>query len=179
MLRKAETFPIYIAMFSSIMYLVTGMFFPDSYFMNMPDTYVAVAAYINHNIMYFGTMLMLFNVRKEPLKNWWQLPIFFGVVIGYSWLIYLTTDYEVYSGKPFVCKVTDSTLIQWLFPGKVLTPSGVVGYYIFISVTLLATMVLYFVINRIGVNYRKRHGIVVSYEPKWHELFGEKAKKKV
>ena len=170
-LKKVQQFPLWAAFMAGTMYSISFWVSPDSHFTNMGSWFLFAMALTNHHLMYFGAMLMIANVTRMRGKTWWQMVVGGLACVGYSWVIYLFTDYVNQVDKPLIVQMTDGEIMSWLgIEG--LTPLHYVCYYIAVVILLALTMSGVYLLNHWQCRRREKKGLVVDYFPdKWLTVY--------
>ena len=166
-LKKVHAFPLWAAFMAGVMFSVSFWVSPDSHINNMDTPFLFAMALINHHLLYFGAMLMIANVTRLEGKSWWQLIACGLSCVGYSWLIYLFTDYANQVDKPLIVQMTDGSIMTWLgIQG--LSALHYILYAVAVIILLTLTVSGVFLLNRWQCRRRQKKGIEVDYFPaKW------------
>ncbi len=171
-LKKADTFPMFAAVLTGTIYSMFFWISPDSYVYDMETPYLFTMAIINHHLLYFGGMLMTANVRRFSLRYWWQHLVGIGLLVGYSWLIYIFTNYNIFVGKPIIIQITDGTILNWLFDSKKLVTMHKVYYGLFVFGIVSSIFVLFYWLNHTAAKKRIRNKLQREYFPaSWKDTF--------
>lgn len=159
--RKCDQFGAFTAILAGAIYSLSWWVAPDSHIGGHP--YFGTMAIINHHLLYLGGMLITANCRKFDIKHSWQIALGVGVFVGYSWLIYKTTDYAAVMGKPIIINITDGGIVQTMLGAD---PSNVgvkIGYYIF-AITLFVLMAAgFFLLSHWQSKRRRKKGLPEDY----------------
>lgn len=158
-IRQADTFAVFAAILAGTMYHVAFWVLPDSFLPGGNVTYLLVMAIINHSLLYLGGMLMLVNARKFRLRDCYQSVIGIGLLIGYSWMIHLHTDYSALKGKPIIIQITDGTILYRLSPTITLTDGLLTAYYIALTLLVCALFAALYTVNHASARRRARLGL--------------------
>lgn len=170
--RKADTFPIFAAVLTGTVYSMFFWISPDSYVKDMETPYLFTMAILNHHLLYFAGMLLTVNVRRFSLRYWWQHLVGLGLIVGYSWLIYGFTDYNIEIGKPIIIQITDGTILNWLFKSEELVSMHKVYYGFFVFGIVGSVFTIFYSLNHIMAKKRIRLKLQREYFPdSWKDTF--------
>ena len=166
-LKRVQQFPLWAAFMAGTMYSVAFWVAPDSFTVYTGVPFWHWLAVANHHLLYFGAMLMIANVTKLRARDWWQQVVGGLLCVGYSWLIYLFTDYAQYQGKPLIIQMTDGSILGFLGV-KTIKPLYLVIYFICAVILVALTMSGIFLINKWQCRRRAKKGLEEDYFPaKW------------
>lgn len=171
--KKLDEFGDFVAMLAGLMYSVSFWVSPDTHVNdNAGNTVWFVLAAINHHLLYFGGLLIAANVREYKWKSWWVFAVFIGIMVGYSWLLYGTTNYGALYGKPIIIKITDGSILEPLTHKAELEPWAL-ALWVVGALSLLALLVAgFFLLNRWQSKRREKKGIPAdNFPPKWLDTF--------
>lgn len=164
-IKKAEQLGAFTGILAGLMYSITFWVSPNSYVENPEPIYFMIMAIINHHLVYFAGMLLLANSRRYSYKSCWVLFLGVGIMISYSWIIYLFTNYAEVIGKPIIIQICDGSILSWLGLAKV--ESWIMALYVVLEVLLFIGLLCgFYSINNILANKRKKAGIIDDYYPK-------------
>lgn len=158
-IKKADTFAIFAAIVAGLMYSVSLWVSPDSFVADGGGMYWLIMAIINHHALYFGGMLMLANVRKYHVRDCYQQLIGVALLVGYSWIIHLFTEYSTVIGKPIIIQITDGSILNWLFSTGTPSTGALVGYYIFAVVMFCLIFAGFYFLNSKCAKRRVKNGL--------------------
>lgn len=165
-IRRADTFAVFAAILAGTMYHVAFWVRPDSFLPGGSVTYLLVMAIVNHSLLYLGGMLMLANARNFRLRDCYQSIIGIGLLIGYSWIIHLYTDYSAIKGKPIIIQITDGSIIYRLWPTITLTDELLTAYYIAFILLVCALFAVLYTVNHTSARRRARLGLTEDALPR-------------
>lgn len=169
--KKADQFGAFVGLLTGLMYSVSFWVSPQSFLSDIETIFLFTMALINHHILYFAAMLMLFNVRRYSSKNCWIHLVGVGAMIGYSWLIYLLTPYASIYDKPIVIQVCDGSILSWLNITK-LSGGQVVVYIIVCAILLCGLIAAFYAVNNAMAKRRIKKGLPENYRPeKWLDIY--------
>jgi len=163
-LKKVQQFPLWAAFMAGTMYSVAFWIAPDSFVYNTDPPFWVWLAFCNHHLLYFGAMLMIANVTRLEAKAWWQQVVGGLACVGYSWIIYLFTDYANQVEKPLIIQMTDGSIMEFLGIHN-LTALHYILYGVAVVILLAITMSGVFFLNNWQCKRRERLGIDVDYFP--------------
>lgn len=164
-LKKIDGFASFTAILAGMFYSISFWVSPDSFISSMETKFLFATAIINHHLLYTAGMLMLMNVRKFKPKNFYQHFIGAGLMVAYSWIIHLFTDYTAVEGKPIIIQITDGSILNWLFHSANPTGGTLALYYV-VTVLLFCLVVAgYYGLNRLSVKRRVKAGLPEEYFP--------------
>lgn len=166
-IKKVEQLGAFSALLAGLMYAISFWIAPKSFVDKPEPIYFFIMALINHHLLYFASMLLITNSRRYSYKNCWVLFTGVGVMVAYSWIIYLFTSYEEAIGKPIIIQICDGSIISWLGIAEI--KGGFLALYIILLVALfIALLIGFYSLNNIFAKKRKKNGIVEDYYPeKW------------
>lgn len=164
-LHKVESFPIFAALLSGLIYSIVFWFTPDSYVSDMETPYLFTMAIVNHHALYFGAMLLTANVYRFEMRYIGQQIIGIGLFVGYAWFIYYFTDYSTVIGKPIIIQISDSSILGWLFHMQSLQAWHKIVYNIFLYSVISFLLAGFYMLNHKMANRRTRKGLPTSYLP--------------
>lgn len=165
-IRQADTFAVFAAILAGTMYHVAFWVRPDSFLPGGNVSYLLVMAIVNHSLLYLGGMLMLANARKFRLCDCYQSVIGLGLLIAYSWIIHLYTDYSAVKGKPVIIQITDGTILYRLWPTITLTDGLLTAYYIAFALLVCTLFAVLYIINHTSARRRVRLGLTEDALPR-------------
>lgn len=164
-LKKIDGFASFTAILAGMFYSISFWVSPDSFVKAGDPAFFFAMAIINHHLLYTAGMLMLVNVRKYKVKNFYQHFVGAGLMVGYSWIIHLFTDYTAVEGKPIIIQITDGSILSWLFHSANPTGGALALYYV-VTVSLFCLVVAgYYGLNRLSVKRRVKAGLPEEYFP--------------
>lgn len=163
--KKIDSFATFCAMLAGLIYSVAYWVSPDTFLANEESVFTLITAIINHHLLYLGGMMMVLNVKKFRVKDIYQHLIGVGVLVGYSWIIHLFTDYTAVMGKPIIIQITDGSILAWLF-GDEMSTGILIGYYILAVVLFSLLLGGFFVANNLCSKRRLKRGLPEDAFPK-------------
>ncbi len=167
-LHKADTFPIFASVLTGTVYSMFFWISPDSYVNDRETPYLFTMAILNHHLLYFGGMLLTVNVRRFSLRYWWQHLVGLGLIVGYSWIIYIFTDYSIV----IIIQITDGTILHWLFKSETLLTMHKVYYGLFVFGIVAPIFTIFYLLNHIMSKKRIRNKLQREYLPAtWKDTF--------
>lgn len=163
--EKLEQFGAFVALLAGLMFSISFWVSPDSFVSSIDSMFLFVCSIINHHLLYFASILLIFNVRRYNYKYCWIQLIGVGVMVGYSWLIHLFTNYSDIYKKPIIIQICDGTILDWL-GAKNIPPWGYALYIALAVVALFGILAGFYVLNNVFANKRKKQGLIENYMPK-------------
>ncbi len=168
-IKKLEPLACFISILAGFVYSVVCWFFPTSVITEAQTEplYFLVMAIIMHHLLYFTGMLLLVNSRRFSFKRCWVIFLGMGLMIGYSWIIYLFTGYADVYGKPLIIQTCDGSILQWLGMSQI--QGWQMAIFSIIEIIILCGLMAgFYSINNITANRRKKKGLPDDYYPeKW------------
>lgn len=119
----------FLAAFSSLTgalgYIIAGSISPDSMVTTMSSTYYVVFAVIQHELLLFLGLTMMFNVERYRYRDLWIPVVGSLLFIGYSLLVYYHYIYPDYLNveKIVIVKIVMGTVIGFVIGEENLTPA--------------------------------------------------------
>jgi len=166
-LKKVQQFPLWAGLMAGAIYSFGFWVSPDSFVITNESLFWHWSAFVNHHLLYFGSILMIANVVKLRPRDWWQQVVGGAICVGYSWVIYLFTDYAAHRGKPLIVQMCDGTIMNFLGLQEIATWHYVV-YAIGVALTLALTMSGIFLLNGWQCRRRAKKGLPEDAFPeKW------------
>ena len=164
-IHKFDSFPVFVALLSGIIYSVYFCLVPDCYIRDMDTPFSLSMSIVNHHALYFGAMLLISNVRRFPIHHIWQQIAGVALLTGYAWVIYIFTDYHTVMGKPIIIQISDSSILGWLFQIQKFQIWHKIVYYVFVFFTVGSILAMFYLLNHKMSDRRKRKGLPASYFP--------------
>ena len=169
-IKKLDALGVFCGFLAGMFYSVASWVSPDS-FVNSgleESIFLFVMAIINHHALYFGSIPMMANVRRFKIKeSWWCILIGVAVMIGYSWLMHLFTPYTELYGKLIFIRVTDGSILNYLFPALNVTPLFTAIYLVVVSVVFAFLLLFFYSLNGYLAKKREeRTGYNLSFPKK-------------
>lgn len=157
-IKRVDALAVFCGFLAGLCYSAASWISPDS-FVNSgieESIFLFVMAIINHHALLFGSLLMMANVRRfEVKKTWWCVLVGVGIMVGYSWLMHLFTPYSELYGKLIFIRVTDGSILNYLFPMLEMTPWLRVAYLVVVSFVFLLLICLFYLLNDYLAKKRK------------------------
>ena len=175
-LKKIDAFGVFTAILAGVIYEMSWIISPDGHVGVSENHFLSVMAIVNHTLLYFGGMLMAANCRTYDVKKTvWQLFIGVGVLIGYSWLIHLFTDYSKVSGKPIIIMITDGSVLSYVTDN--ITTLWTTLYMIGAVILLCLIIAGFYLLNNKTSKARIKNGGPANFTPdKWIDTYVWKKK---
>ncbi len=167
--KKADSIGVFCGFLAGMFFSIASWVSPDSFIKNAQEEswFLYAMAIVNHHALYFGSMLMLANVRRFDPKKFYVMFLGVGAMVGYSWLIYLFTPYADLYGKMIIIKICDGSILNFLFPSLVLKPWMTVLYIILIVILFCVLFAGFYYLNNLLAKKRKeRLGDVPDFPKK-------------
>lgn len=171
-LKKADAFAAFTAILAGVIYEISWIVSPDGHVGVSENSFLSVMAIVNHTLLYFGGILLSSNCRHySAKKTFWQIILGVGVLVGYSWIIYLFTPYRyAYETKPIIIMITDGTVTSYVSD----SPSAglQIGYYIGAAILLCLIVAGFYFLNYKTTKARLKAGGPENFTPaKWIETY--------
>lgn len=170
-LKKLEPFAAFVSILAGFVYSVVCWFSPASVVSEAETMYYLVVAILMHHLLYLCGMLLLLNTRRFSYKGCWILILGVAVMLSYSWIIHLFTNYSEIYGKPLIIQTCDGSILQWLGVGSV--HGWQMALFSIAEIILLGgIMTAFYSVNNIIANKRKKKGLLDDYYPeKWKDIY--------
>lgn len=156
-IKKFDCLGTFCGFLAGMCYSVAFWASPDSFVRNGQEEswFLFAMAIFNHHALYFGSMLMIANVCRFDPKKFYFMLIGVGVMLGYTWLVYLFTPYADLYGKMIFIRICDGSILNYLFPSLSLRPWMVVLYLVVVIILFFALLVCFYVLNNYLAKKRK------------------------
>jgi len=130
--------------------ILAGFFYNFSWivsaktFFERETIYQMITAFIFHNILYFGGMLVLTN-EKMSIKQFWQLPLGVTGIIGWHYLMHALVD----NNRDIILKsICEAEILNNIMP-SIAENSLIIGLYYTIAImTLFGSFFAFYRFNR-------------------------------
>ena len=163
-LKKIDAFAVFTAILAGVIYEMSWIISPDGHVGVSENMFLSVMAIINHTLLYFGGMIMAANCRSYSIKKTvWQIFLGVGILVGYSWIIHLFTDYSVVSGKPIIIMITDGSVLSYVSDNPSL--GFTIGYMIGAVILLCLIIAGFYLLNSKTTKSRLKFGGPANYTP--------------
>lgn len=175
-LKRFDSFGAFCGFMAGMFFSVASWVSPDSFIANGREEswFLYAMAIINHHALYFGSMLLIANVRRFDPKKFYFMLIGVAVMLGYTWLIYLFTPYADLYGKLIFIRICDGSILNYLFPALDLKPWMTVVYLVVVVIAFLVLVASFYALNnRLADERKKRTGYDLDMPEKI--VFGKKA----
>ncbi len=164
-IHKFDSFPVFVALLSGIIYSVYFCIVPDCYIRDRESSFSLAMSIVNHHALYFGSMLLIANVRRYHIRHIWHHFLGIGLLTAYAWIIYNFTGYSFYMRKPIIIQILDSSILSWLFQVENLKTWHKIVYYVFVFCTVGSVLAMFYWLNHKMSGRRMRKGLPASYLP--------------
>ncbi len=161
------------AMLSGSIYFFTMILYPEMHVENLLNDrwFLLTMAMVNHNIMFFGGMLVCAECRFGRTDYVWMLG-WMAFYLAYFQLV--TVGYGITEGVTTIGEIVDGTLVAEVL-GVPLTAAYYAVYYIVVILALALIFVLFRCINSVFMRRKDRNKPrFLSYadmRPAWESLF--------
>lgn len=161
------------AMLSGSVYFFTMILYPETHVENLLDNrwFLLTMAMVNHNVMFFGGMLVCAEYRFERTDYAWVLG-WMAFYLTYFQLI--TVGYGITEGVTTIAEIVDGSLVAEVL-GVSLTSAYYAIYYIIVALALALIFVLFKYINSAFMRRKDRDKPrFLSYadmRPAWESMF--------
>ena len=168
-IKKFDSLGTFCGFLAGMCYSVANWVSPDSFVQSafQEPMFFYVMAIVNHHALYFGSMLMIANVRRFDPKKFYYMIIGVAIMLAYTWIIYLFTPYADLYGKMIFIRICDGSILNYLFPSLVVPPWAVVVYLIVVLILFSALFAAFYYLNNLLAKKReKRIGYTLAYPEK-------------
>ncbi len=169
-IKKLDVLGAFCGFLAGMFYSVASWVSPDSFVNNglQESIFLFIMAIVNHHALYFGSILMIANVRRfEIKKTWWCNLVGIAVMIGYSWIMHLFTPYTELYGKLIFIRITDGSILNYLFPSLVVTPLFTAIYFVVVSILFTFLLLFFYWLNgRLAKKREERTGYSLAFPEK-------------
>ena len=169
-IKKLDVLGAFCGFLAGMFYSVASWVSPDSFVNNglQESIFLFIMAIVNHHALYFGSILMIANVRRfEIKKTWWCNLVGIAVMIGYSWIMHLFTPYTELYGKLIFIRITDGSILNYLFPSLVVTPLFTAIYFVVVSILFTFLLLFFYWLNgRLAKKREERTGYNLAFPEK-------------
>lgn len=155
-IKKLNAFVSFIAIIAGLVYSVTFWFLPENFTDGNFHRYL-IMAIINHHLLYFCGMIIVLNIEKFDLKKFYVVLLGVAVLIAYSWIIHLFTNYTAVEGKPVIIEITDGTILSYVFTSY--STAVKILYIVCAIILFFALLAGFYLLNGLAVKRRKNNGL--------------------
>ena len=161
------------AMLSGSVYFFTMILYPETHVENLLDNrwFLLTMAMVNHNVMFFGGMLVCAEYRFERTDYAWVLG-WMAFYLTYFQLI--TVGYGITEGVTTIAEIVDGSLVAEVL-GVPLTSAYYAIYYIIVALALALIFVLFKCINSAFMRRKDRNKprflSCADMRPAWEGMF--------
>lgn len=147
--KKMRFFAAFCGSAGGIGYLIATMLSPDSMVTGMSSTYYVVVGVIQHELLFFVGLLLMFNIQRHGYRDIWVPIAGTAAIIGFSLLVYYHYVYPDYINvdKIVIIKIVKGTIIGYLIGEENLTPAIQIVTAIAIAILAIAVMLLFLWLN--------------------------------
>ena len=93
--KKMRFFAAFCGSAGGIGYLIATILSPDSMVTEMSSTYYVVMAVIQHELLFFVGLLLMFDVQRHSYRDIWVPIVGTVAIVGFSLLVYYHYIYRV------------------------------------------------------------------------------------
>ena len=86
--KKMRFFAAFCGSAGGIGYLIATILSPDSMVTEMSSTYYVVMAVVQHELLFFVGLLLMFDVQRHSYRDIWVPIVGTVVIVGFSLLVY-------------------------------------------------------------------------------------------
>ena len=166
-IRKADVFGAFLGVLAGAVYSAAWWISPESFVNNHEPAFWTYSALVNHHLVYLGGILMMANVRRYRYSTAWIHAVGVGVLVAYSWVIYLFTPYAQYNGAdsdPVIIQITNASVLSHVVSCEITT--GIkVSYYIVAIILVVGLNLGSLFLSNVMANKRKKWGVEEDYFP--------------
>lgn len=147
--KKMRFFAAFCGSAGGIGYLIATILSPDSMVTEMSSTYYVVMAVIQHELLFFVGLLLMFDVQRHSYRDIWVPIVGTVVIVGFSLLVYYHYIYPDFIDveKIVIIKIIKGTIIGYVIGEENLTPAIQVVTSIGVAVLVVAVMMLFLWLN--------------------------------
>lgn len=147
--KKMRFFAAFCGSAGGIGYLIATILSPDSMVTEMSSTYYVVMAVVQHELLFFVGLLLMFDVQRHSYRDIWVPIVGTVAIIGFSLLVYYHYIYPDFIDveKIVIIKIIKGTIIGYVIGEENLTPAIQVVTSIGVAVLVVAVMMLFLWLN--------------------------------
>ena len=147
--KKMRFFAAFCGSAGGIGYLIATILSPDSMVTEMSSTYYVVMAVIQHELLFFVGLLLMFDVQRHSYRDIWVPIVGTVAIVGFSLLVYYHYIYPDFIDveKIVIIKIIKGTIIGYVIGEENLTPAIQVVTSIGVAVLVVAVMMLFLWLN--------------------------------
>ena len=115
----------------------------------MSSTYYVVMAVVQHELLFFVGLLLMFDVQRHSYRDIWVPIVGTVAIVGFSLLVYYHYIYPDFIDveKIVIIKIIKGTIIGYVIGEENLTPAIQVVTSIGVAVLVIAVMMLFLWLN--------------------------------
>lgn len=147
--KKMRFFAAFCGSAGGIGYLIATILSPDSMVTEMSSTYYVVMAVVQHELLFFVGLLLMFDVQRHSYRDIWVPIVGTVAIVGFSLLVYYHYIYPdlIDVEKIVIIKIIKGTIIGYVIGEENLTPAIQVVTSIGVAVLVVAVMMLFLWLN--------------------------------
>ena len=177
-IRKLDVIGVFFGFTAGFFYLISVFASPSSHVGVLDGLYAEngsitalfrsedeLFAMVNHTLMFFGSSLLLFNVKKYNWKKHWIIIIAFILALAYAWAIHLFSSYGKTASRPLICRICTGEILTTILPNLVVDAKFTTIWLCVTTPVFFIYVTLFYLLNNVCANRREKHGIAGDYFP--------------
>lgn len=156
--KKTRFFSAFATLAAGLGYMLGGVVSPDSMVTTMSSTYYVVLAVIQHELLFFIGLVLMFDIERYRYRDLWIPVLGTALFVGYSLLVYYHYIYPDYINvdKIVIIKIVQGTILSFVIGEENMTLAIQVVTAVGIGLLVVGCMFLFCFLNNKMFDRRAR-----------------------